>query len=195
LVDGLEPMRRSGRFLWTELAQAKVLRFDDAGWTAEHDGYRSLGVTLQREVTRIGADTWKFVDEITGTGCHRMQIHWLVPDVKWEWKNPVADGSSGQRTEEKIDTSSRTLTFSFPMGSLDIALQASQPIQWMIIRAGEVVFDTAKSRAGFPSDVFGWRSERYGSKHPALSLLGLSEGVCPLRITSIWGDASTPIQL
>ncbi len=56
-VDGLDQMTLAGRFLWLDWAQARLIdhaRSNDLAWerlTAQHDGYRRLGVIHQRSVT------------------------------------------------------------------------------------------------------------------------------------------------
>ena len=53
MVDGEEPMRRAGRFLWVGRAQGRrLVRWQGESFTAvrgEHDGYRRLGVTLSSD--------------------------------------------------------------------------------------------------------------------------------------------------
>jgi hypothetical protein len=56
-VDGLEPMTRSGRFLYLDWAQGQMLERTQApdgsmeSMTAAHNGYRRLGITHKRRVT------------------------------------------------------------------------------------------------------------------------------------------------
>ncbi len=156
-LNGLEPMRRAGRFLWLEWDQAQILPTTSPDTlTAERSAYRALGLrhrrTLQR--TPIG---WHIRDELIplpAASINPVQavVHWLLPDL------PYTLGEN-------------ELTLSLPHGSLKIHfwaedMRSPQPLQLRLIRAGEVLNGSSGS---FPNH--GWVSPTYAHKLPALSLL------------------------
>ena len=69
-VDNQDQMRRIGRFLWVDWAQASGRAYASNGrayadrFEGEHDGYRRLGVTHRRAVQWLGGSGWVIVDDI-----------------------------------------------------------------------------------------------------------------------------------
>ncbi len=70
MVDGKDQMRRAGRFLWLDWAQAsgRSLATDGSNYSnhfeGEHDGYRWLGVKHRRTVHCVTEDAWVVVDDL-----------------------------------------------------------------------------------------------------------------------------------
>jgi hypothetical protein len=160
-INGREQMRRAGRFLWLERANAR-------GWSeggkliAEHDGYRALGLTHRREID-TQTSTWVVRDQVLGTSAAvATRLHWLLPD--WQWK---LDGN--------------TLRLSAPEGEITIRVEAQEPLAISLIRAGERVAGNAEA-----DPVLGWVSHTYGEKQPALSLIADVKATPPILLTTTW---------
>ncbi len=182
-IDGRDQMTRAGRFLYVDRAQATVIESNRTRLTAEHDGYRALGLVHRRTVGTAD-EGWLVVDEIREqeagsreqvrvrrthfvrrthsvrrTFCVR--LHWLLPDWPWE-------------------LAGMTLRLQSPHGW--IALNISAPAGTIrIIRGGEYL-----SGSGEPAPTLGWYSPNYGVKEPALSLIVDSTAALPLTLHSHW---------
>jgi hypothetical protein len=164
IVDEAEPMRRAGRFLWQEWARGRLLgRWRSAGEvielvSAEHDGYLRSGVRLRRTVLRCGDEEWLVVDDLMGSGHHGYTAGWLLPDRRWDWLDHglfLPDLGPGLR----------------------VTLEA-EGMKTALIRAGDVV---AGSGQISPRATWGWVSNTYACKTPALFLASVIEGDLPLR--------------
>ncbi len=86
-------MRRVGRFLWVDWAQASGRAYASNGracadrFKGEHDGYRRLGVTHRRAVQWLGGSGWVIVDDIAdevSAAEHDVCLHWLAADLPFE---------------------------------------------------------------------------------------------------------------
>src|ERR1019366_1053226 len=94
MVDRRDQMRRAGRFLWLDWAQASGRSFSTSlsktgsdtpdCFEGEHDGYRRLGVKHRRMVQCVTEDAWVIVDDLLGAGEHELRLHWLLPDLPVE---------------------------------------------------------------------------------------------------------------
>ncbi len=182
-VDGRDQMQRIGRFLFLHRAQASLLELktespEDQMVTAQHDGYRSMGLTHRRTLKTSG-DGWLVEDEIQqARGNSKSEIysaclHWLVPD--WPW---VID-KKGSIFLLRLDS---------PCGQIRLLLQAipaenaaSPGIKVQIVRAGELLYGD-----GTVKPVWGWNSKYYNEKLPALSVRLSQSGACPLKFFSEW---------
>lgn len=181
-LDGQDQMRRGGRFLWLDWAQAQVLNHEvntEEGWErwiAEHDGYRRLGVIHRRGLTAWRDGRWLVEDWVlprtnhVATGrLHHIRLHWLMPDWPWRIEN------KGRITE---------LHLASPHGWVDLCIvyeEAAQHGAATLVRAGERVYGTAPV-----APFWGWVSYTYAHKTPALSLVVEVEQVIPARLTSEW---------
>ncbi|MBN2048175.1 MAG: alginate lyase family protein, partial [Anaerolineaceae bacterium] len=173
-IDDRDQMRRAGRFLWVDWAQASIQ--PDSGnpdqLTASHDGYRRLNLIHQRTLTRESDTEWRVMDEILPTQnqpsssqTHRITVQWLLPDAEW--------------TMEK-----HQLRLKLPVGiiDLDIAAVGQTPFNEIdLIRAGEVI-----NRFAQCAPQLGWYSPTYGVKIPALSFRVTYFSSAPLRVLSKW---------
>jgi hypothetical protein len=189
IVDGLEQMQRTGRFLYLNRAQAQVLGagYDPSGrlirLTAQHDGYHRVGVTHQRKAAALPGDRWLIEDTLLPlpasalAGASRSAcLGWLLPDWSWEME------SKGRRIK---------LALSTPLGPVELHLSSedAEPgkMEFQIIRAGELVFGIGDFKP-----TWGWFSPTYGLKKPALSIRLTRRGPLPLSFKSEWvlGDRS-----
>jgi hypothetical protein len=169
IVDELEPMQRAGRFLWLDWAQGEFLgrkRTEEGEielLSALHHGYGSLGINTARSVIRAGNHLWLVVDELTGVGVHKLRSGWLLPDAPWEMEGNslFLDG-----VPEKFRIEFR-----------------AQEIQSGLYRAGELIAGEAVANC---SEILGWYSPTYATKHPGLYLAASIEGELPLRLVTRW---------
>jgi hypothetical protein len=167
-VAGQDQMQRAGRFLWLDWAQARLLEASPERLSAEHDGYRRLGITHRRTVTRLSPDRWQVVDMLTQagstTGPLTFRLHWLLPDRPY-----TLEGHS-----LRLDLPAGRVTL-----HLSILEPAESPFSISFIRAGQAL-------AGPPPDspLLGWVSPTYSVKTPALSLVLMVEAQPPLRLAS-----------
>lgn len=169
IVDGRDPMRRAGRFLWLDWAQAHVLEITEDTLTAEHHGYRRLGLTHRRTLARVETG-WQVRDDLlprggSSAGLHTLQLHWLLPDALWD-----------------LDGTTLTLQRDWGQVRLSIKAQSGAAIESVrLIRAGEVV-------SGPPAElpVHGWFSPTYNVRLPALSLLVTFRAAVPSRLITDW---------
>ena len=90
MVDHRDQMRRAGRFLWVDWAQASGRLCSVSGqscadrFEGEHDGYKRFGVKHRRTVQWLNGSGWVIVDDIEGTGVHDVRLHWLMADLPYE---------------------------------------------------------------------------------------------------------------
>lgn len=178
-VDGREPMRRAGRFLWLDWAQAEWLgRWRSLDGVlelvlAQHRGYRRLGVVHRRAVVRAGSDRWLVVDELIGRGPARAQLTWHLPDHP----TPALDA----------------LRLSLPDadGGLELSVAAHTPAapQLALYRAGELAAGAQLAEA---SPAWGWHAPTYAARTPALTLAVEAGGPLPLRLLTGFNFGAPP---
>jgi hypothetical protein len=192
-VDGRDQMARSGRFLWTRAAQGTVDTPGPSALRASHDGYRSLGVTHERLVELAEDDIWVVTDEIAGTGRHTARLHWLLPDYPWEpaapGGDPIAENLRAEKFPAAAEGAAVGIVFRTPAGGIVLRIWSDKPIGWDLFREGRRIGGTGTADETVPGEIRGWRSVRYGSKLPALSVSVLATGETPIRFVSIWAPA------
>ena len=182
-VDGRDQMTRAGRFLYLDWAQASVVKGgkdgNGVGLVAQHDGYRSLGLTHRRSVS-VGADgDWTVQDSLLPGPNNQSErnsrylacLHWLMPD--WSYQFEILDLGI------KITLNSPNGLIGL-MASLEQGSLASSP-GFQLARAGELL-----EGSGDVSPTWGWSSPTYGEKTPALALRLFVEGSLPLGFISRW---------
>jgi hypothetical protein len=189
-IDGQDQMQRSGRFLWTNAARGMVGTPAMGSWSGSHDGYRRLGVIHNRLVERAEEDIWIVTDKLAGTGSHSTRLHWLIPDYPWEWggakEDPAVEKWLAEKTKGWIERSCAGLILRTPAGGISLRVWSSRPAKWNLYRMGKKVHGENAAGKTVPPEIRGWRSLRYASKSPALSLAGIAEGELPIRFISIW---------
>jgi hypothetical protein len=152
-IDDREPMTRAGRFLWLDWDQAVVIERTSERVTAEHSGYRRLGVVHRRTLEWLTSNQWQITDDIVAAGeswgAHEVILHWLFPDWEWRLKGPNL----------QLDAPSGPVSV-----SVQIKAQGEAPTEIQLVRAGEAVYG---SQPGSP--ILGWYSPTYNCKIPALS--------------------------
>jgi hypothetical protein len=219
-VNGMDQMTPAGRFLYLDWAQASVLATDsadrhvggqavadpDGAWqrlTAQHDGYRRLGVLHRRIVTAQAGPRWLVEDilmaDMASRGASNGQndpaqvyttcLNWLLPDWHWEVDTlPVRRGSQTRLTLHspygpvRLDV---TVYLADPAGEAPRLAAETDPGMdapaLQLVRAGEVVYG-----GGTAATTWGWVSPTYGVKVPALAAHFNSRGRLPLQFSSNW---------
>jgi hypothetical protein len=180
-VDGHDQMRRAGRFLWLDWAQAsgrsrasRICSSPDQPWhdyfEGEHDGYSRSGVKHRRMVQWLWGAGWAIIDDIEGIGTHDARLHWLTADLPYE-----------------VSDSSFQIFFKTKQAKIFWNIVCSSPGNPVIIRAGRQVWPTDLSRSKTPDEVdpLGWESPTYGDLQPAISLLYRSESQLPIRFVTV----------
>jgi len=182
MVDRRDQMRRAGRFLWLDWAQASGRSFSTSSsaslsktiadspscFEGEHDGYRRLGVKHRRMVQCVTEDAWVIVDDLLGAGEHESRLHWLLPDLPFE---VIADSPfCAVLSAEKVRF--RWNVFS------------SSPGSTAIIRGGKILAGDIE-RGNRDEELLGWESPTYGELCPAISVLYRSQARLPVRIVTV----------
>jgi hypothetical protein len=193
-VDGFDQMARSGRFRWESLAQGTPIGKDGGFWLGSHDGYRAIGVEHRRRVELSGEDNWIVSDELSGSGTHTVRLHWLTPDYPWKWDASARRADLSPNLPDVLDREGgsdagmvKSLRLRTPAGDVSLQIWSNRTAQWTIYRAGKPADRGEDEQAGpIPPDIRGWRSLRYASKTPALSVAVSMQGDLPLRFVSVW---------
>jgi hypothetical protein len=188
LVDGNEFMRRAGRFLYLDWAQARVIATQTAPdgsfetLTAQHNGYRKMGVLHSRKVIACDDGHWEVIDHLEGPSgpIHTIRLHWLLPD----WKYEIQD------VTERNNLPGYDIRINSPYGWISLKVGTSSyskdiyPIQtniFQLVRAGTLLYGS-----GTISPITGWTSPTYGDKIPALAcILEISQSL-PIELKSEW---------
>ncbi len=150
-VDYLDQMKMLTRFTGTDCSHGEVLRHDESIWEGEHDGYRRLPdpVSHKRTIVSLGEDRWLIVDHLTAIREHHYALHWLLKD-----------GAYG--VQELAPAYGLVL---FPSNS---KLFGSKVNIQLGLLEGSGSFSVVRAA---PDSTRGWRSQYYGVKEPAISVL------------------------
>ncbi len=178
-VDHHDQVRRAGRFLWLDWAQAsgRVCASVNGSYPdrfeGEHDGYRALGVKHRRSVQWLCGHGWAIVDDIEGTGEHNVQLHWLAADLPCE-----------------ISHSPFQVAFAFDQSRVRWSIFASASGRAAVIRAGKQMnVTTGKTSvhevAGSDTPLLGWEAPTYGDLQPAVSLVYATRSRLPVRLVTV----------
>src|ERR1700676_1843411 len=182
VVDRRDQMRRAGRFLWLDWAQASGRSFSTPlsaslsktsadspnCFEGEHDGYRLIGVKHRRTVQCVTEDAWVIVDDLLGAGEHELRLHWLLPDLPFE---VIAD------TPLCAVLSADKQSFRWNVFS-------SSPGSAAILRGGKIVAGNIECR-NREEEALGWESLTYGELCPAITLLYRVQAPLPVRIVTV----------
>ncbi|MGA8621348.1 MAG: alginate lyase family protein [Candidatus Sulfotelmatobacter sp.] len=178
-VDHRDQMRRAGRFLWLDWAQASGRLSSSPSNSAaerfegEHDGYRNLGVRHRRMVQWLHGAGWVIVDDIKGLGAHNVRLHWLATDLPYE-----------------ISNSPFQVTFATKQSAIRWNIFSSIPGSTAVIRAGKqaTIHKEIEATPNFvPADMqlLGWEAPTYGNLRPAISLVYETQSQLPVRIVTV----------
>lgn len=183
MVDRHDQMRRAGRFLWLDWAQASGRSFFTSSsktntkfpdcFEGEHDGYRRLGLKHRRMVQCISEDAWIIVDDLLPTRKqltkkHELRLHWLLPDRPFTVT--ASSPFAAVLNTEKVGV--RWNLFSSPSGATSV------------VRSGKNVLEDTLCQDE-DADLLGWESPTYGELRPAISLLHKVHSPLPVRIVTL----------
>jgi hypothetical protein len=183
-IDEQDQMRRAGRFLWLDWAQAEVITpspdAEGKVLSAQHDGYARLGVLHRRTLEHSGSGHWKITDHllpapgrersVNGDMLHAFRLHWLLPD--WPWS---LDGST--LTLSPTGGGQARLSI-YPLTPVGNPAWVGEPC---LVRAGESL-----AGAELPLPILGWHAPTYGKKLPALSFYLPGRVRLPFILVSEW---------
>lgn len=179
-IGGQDQMRRAGRFLWLDWAQAsgRAYASPDSAKTncfdGEHNGYKRFGIVHRRTVCWLGECGWVIVDNVRGSGEHNVRLHWLVADLPFEITDPSCE-----------------VVFRAGSSRLRWNIFSSVPGTLAVIRAGKPIgtMTTKQETADSATQRLGWESPTYGALQPALSLVYEVRSQLPVRfITTLLTD-------
>jgi hypothetical protein len=170
MIDEREQMRRAGRFLWLDWAQARGRVRSLAGvfpdcFEGHHDGYKSIGVIHRRTVTQIADGAWIIEDDLAGKGQHEARLHWLLADLPFEVESQLP----------------LRVTFRSKHGPVAWHVFSSTTGAAALSRAGK----TLQGERGRFEPLMGWQSPTYGELAPAVSLVYRVRQSLPTRLITV----------
>jgi Heparinase II/III-like protein/Heparinase II/III N-terminus len=180
-VNGRDQMRRAGRFLWLDWAQAsgesrlsRIGSSQDHPWidyfAGEHDGYSRSGIKHRRRVQWLWGAGWAIVDDVEGTGVHDVRLHWLTADLPYE-----------------VSGSPFKIAFKIKQATIRWNIFSSAEGNPAVIRAGKQAWSASASLSKMADEagLLGWESPTYGDLQPAISLLYRSQSQLPVRFVTV----------
>src|SRR6202167_194854 len=188
-VDHRDQMRRAGRFLWVDWAQASGRSHSSADqpyvdrFKGEHEGYKNLGVTHRRMVQWLAGSGWVIVDDVEGAGLHHVRLHWLAADLPYD-----------------VSDSPFQVAFTAGQSWVRWNIFASVPASAAIIRAGSLAWkgsgmSLAAEVARADAQMLGWESPTYGDLQPAVSLVYETRSQLPVRfVTAVLTDERCKVE-
>ena len=158
VIDGEDQMILFRRFKHLYPTHARLTGFGSATMSGEHYGYRRLaGRCVHRRQINLDANGFTIEDEVTGTGRHRVGLHWLLGTFPWEQQDGLA-----------------RVVLETPAGPFAIEVRLEDGA----IARGTVV-------AGASDPPRGWVSREYARKIAVASLSVELEAELPVRLTTV----------
>jgi len=151
-VDQLDQMKMVSRFTWTNWARGKVLKRDKDLWQGEHDGYKP--VTHKRTVMALDRDRWLVVDHLNDAQSHHYALHWLL--------------CNGDYGVQELAPAFGVLLSIADSTHKASELSDSKIFVKMGLLEGKGNFSVVRAD---PNSTRGWRSQYYGDKEPAISVM------------------------
>jgi hypothetical protein len=180
-VDHHDQMRRAGRFLWVDWAQASGRSHSSPGqpyahrFEGEHDGYKRFGVTHHRTVQWLAGSGWVIVDDMEGSGVHDLRLHWLAADLPYQ-----------------VSDSPFQVMFTAGQSRVRWSIFASSVGNAAIVRAGVRVEGNS---ADTDTQLLGWESPTYGDLRPAVSIIYRTRSQLPVRfVTAVLTDEKCKLE-
>jgi asparagine synthase (glutamine-hydrolysing) len=177
IVDGQDQMRRVGRFLWADWAQAcgRLSTSQGSGsadrFEGQHDGYKRLGIVHRRVVQWLANVGWAIVDEIDGEGEHDLRVHWLAADLPYE-----------------VSDSPFQVAFVLGQDRIRWNIFSSAPNRAAVIRSGKQAWTNQllnHEPIAYDMHLLGWESPTYGDLQPAVSLVCQTRSDLPVRFVTV----------
>jgi asparagine synthase (glutamine-hydrolysing) len=141
-VDRLDQMKMLTRFTWTNWSHGKVLKHDDQIWQGEHDGYKRLDDPVAHKRTVLSL----------------AEDRWLVVD------------HLNAQNQHHYALQWLLSDFSFEQQGSQLLLSVVS-IKYKVqlgMTAGNGKFSVVRAD---PNSTRGWRSQYYGDKEPAISIM------------------------
>jgi len=151
-VDQLDQMKLVSRFTWTNWSKGKVLKHDKDLWQGEHDGYKP--VTHKRTVMALDRDRWLVVDHLNDAQSHHYALHWLL--------------CNGDYGVQELAPAFGVLLSIADSTHKASELSDSKIFVKMGLLEGKGNFSVVRTD---PNSTRGWRSQYYGDKEPAISVM------------------------
>ena len=166
-------MTWTGRFLWLDWAQGRLVTRTEDEIQVEHDGYKRLGIIHRRCLACDSTDNWQVYDEILPitklVKAHSALLNWALPDLQWQ-----IDGS-------RLTLNSGDGQIVLEISAFDEKQKLLNPVSVNLIRAGELLHGEGK---WLPTA--GWFSPTYNVKVPTLSFQVTISAKPPFSILSRW---------
>ncbi len=185
-VDGKECMLRASRFLYLDWADTNVIQQEflpahHYSLTAQHYGYRKLGLVHSRKLSSYGDGHWEVLDQLTGTSSqeHAIRLHWLLPD--WEYEVHEALDLDSPGCEVRIHSPYGWISLSIKLSLSDSQRWSAPGVRFQLARAGTLIHGK-----GEVSPITGWASPTYGVKSPALACILETTLSLPVELQSLW---------
>jgi hypothetical protein len=149
-VDHRDQMKMLTRFTWTNWSRGKVLGHDENMWQGEHDGYRRLAdpVKHDRRLTSLSENCWLVVDHLSATKKHHYVLQWLLSEAEYGVQDFAPAFGLWLKPVDGTPSDSKIL----------IKVGLTGEGNFSIVRAD-------------PNSTRGWRSQYYGEKEPAISVM------------------------
>ncbi|HSJ90133.1 MAG TPA: alginate lyase family protein, partial [Anaerolineales bacterium] len=141
-VDHLDQMKMLTRFTWTNWSHGKVLKGDEKMWQGEHDGYRRLSDAVNHERSVMSLGEDRWL--VVDELVARGQHHYAL-----QW---LLSDFTFERQENQLLLSVDSIKYKVQLG----------------VAAGHGKFSVVR---GDPDSTRGWRSQYYGHKEPAISIM------------------------
>ena len=188
VIDGREFMQRAGRFLYLDWAQARIVASQSTSEdgcesiTAQHDGYRKIGVVHSRKLILHPDGHWEIRDQLDGTPNHNhtARLHWLLPDWEYEVLGPTIE-KGYPAYEIRLKSPRGWVRLKMGMMSLHENKLPRQAMKFQLARAGMSLVGT-----GPVLPITGWTSPTYGDKIPALACIIETNQTLPIELKSEW---------
>lgn len=169
-VEDSDQMLRAGKFLWLDWAQARWVTAEPQPGerlTAEHDGYRRMGIIHRRSLERVSAGHWRVADWLLPLdagkqpgGSISCSLQWLLPDGEWLWLGEA-------------------LRVTLPPGPVQVKVTvvSGKREEDLLVRGGERLMGISPIKP-----CRGWYSPTYSVKLPALSYRVRVSGTLPIQL-------------
>ena len=188
VVDGQEFMLRAGRFLYLEWAQARVILAQTApdgsseSLTAQHNGYRKIGVLHSRKVNINAKGNWEVIDQLDGPpgSVHTARLHWLLPDCEYIIQDATQINNL-PGYEMRINSQFGWVSLKVGLSSSSKEMHAIPANNFQLVRAGTLLYGS-----GTVLPIIGWTSPTYGDKIPALACILEITQPLPIELKSEW---------
>ncbi len=173
VVDGRDQMVHFRKFKSLHWTHTRLLAFEDgANWVmaaGEHYGFRRYpGACVHRRVVAFHPTGLGVIrDVVTGSGTHRVRLHWLAGPFP-----------------HQFDVDSARLLLETPAGefSLQVLRRDGNPAHTDVIVGDEV-------------PPRGWLSRYYGEKVPAPSMAAEVEENCPVEFVTVFGPGQPAVRI